>query len=568
MHRAKGKGPSVFWEADVMSLHPQEPPTVPEETRRVARAAFPKGTLCLRLADALGPVYRDGQFAALFPRRGRPAEAPGRLALAVVLQFVENLSDRDAADAVRGRIDWKYALGLALTDSGFDHTVLSEFRTRLVAGKAELLLLDALLRRLQEEGLVKARGRQRTDSTHVLAAVRGLNRLERVGETLPAALNELAAVAPAWLCEVAPVAWHERYGRRVENYRLPRTEAARLALAAEIGADGEQLLAALDAATDRPELARLPMVQVLRQVWAAQYVADGGRMRLGSAAELPPSAEQVCSPYDPEARYSTKRDLAWVGYKVQLTETCDPACQGPHLITNVATTPATIPDDNMVAVIHASLERRGLLPGEHLVDKGYTDSRVLVDGPRRYGVTIVGPVAAATGWQARVEGGLTKAAFRVDWEREVVTCPAGKQSISWLPNTWPENGMVWEARFARRDCTPCALRPRCTRAKREPRIIGLQAREHFEALQNARRHQETAAFRASYAARAGIEGTHAQAVRRCGLRRCRYVGLAKARLQHAITAAAVNLVRVAEWFAGTPVAKTRCSRFAALQPAA
>ena len=191
-----------------MSLRPQEPPTPPEETRRVARAAFPKGTLCLRIADALGPVYRDGQFAALFPRRGRPAEAPGRLALAVVLQFVESLSDREAADAVRARIDWKYALGLALTDPGFDHTVLSEFRTRLVGGQAELLLLDALLRRLQEEGLVKARGRQRTDSTHVLAAVRGLNRLEqRVGETLRAGLNELATVAPGWLREVAPVTW-------------------------------------------------------------------------------------------------------------------------------------------------------------------------------------------------------------------------------------------------------------------------------------------------------------------------------------------------------------------------
>ena len=156
-----------------MSLRPQVRPAVPEETRRVARAAFPKGTLCLRIADALGPVYQDSQFATLFPRRGQPAEAPGRLALAVVLQFVENLSDREAADAVRGRIDWKYALGLTLSDPGFHHTVLSEFRTRLVEGKAELLLLDTLLRRLQEQGLVKARGRSRTDSTHVLAAVRG-----------------------------------------------------------------------------------------------------------------------------------------------------------------------------------------------------------------------------------------------------------------------------------------------------------------------------------------------------------------------------------------------------------
>ena len=172
---------------------------MPEETRRVAQAAFPKGTLCLHIADALGPIYQDSQFKALFPRRGQPAEAPGRLALAVVLQFVENLSGRETADAVRGRIDGKYALGLARSDPGFDHTVLSEFRTRLAAGGAELLLLDTLLQRLQEQGLVKARGRQRKDSTHVLAAVRVLNRLERVGETLRAALNELAAVAPEWL---------------------------------------------------------------------------------------------------------------------------------------------------------------------------------------------------------------------------------------------------------------------------------------------------------------------------------------------------------------------------------
>lgn len=550
-----------------MSLRPQAPPAVPEETRRVARAAFPKGTLCLRIADALGPVYQDSQFAALFPRRGQPAEAPGRLALAVALQFVENLTDREAADAVRGRIDWKYALGLALTDPGFDHTVLSEFRTRLVEGGAELLLLDTLLQRLKEQGLVKARGRQRTDSTHVLAAVRALNRLERVGETLRAALNEVATVAPEWLQAVAPTHWYERYGRRVENYRLPKTEVARLALAAEVGADGRHLMAALDAAADRPELARLPKVQILRQVWAAQYVADDNeRLRLGSAAELPPSAEQVSSPYDPDARYSNNRDTSWVGYKAQLTETCDPTCEGPHVITNIETTPATTPDDNMVAVIHRSLEKRGLLPGDHLVDKGYTDSHVLVDSQQRYDVTIVGPVADDPSWQAR-EGGLTKAAFEVDWERKVVTCPAGNESLSWLPSTYTKNGMVSEARFARRDCFPCSLRPHCTRGKREPRTIGLQAREHFEALQDARRRQKTAVFRASYAARAGIEGTHAQAISRCGLRRCRYIGLAKTRLQHVLTAVAVNLVRVAEWCAGAPVAKTRVSRFAALQAA-
>jgi transposase len=150
-----------------VSLHPQPDFAIPEETRRVAHAAFPKGTLGLRIADELGRLYRDDQFADLFPTRGQPAASPARLALVSVLQYVESLSDRQAADAVRGRIDWKYALGLELTDPGFDHTVLSEFRSRLVNGQAELLLLDTLLNRCRELGLIRERGRQRTDSTHV-----------------------------------------------------------------------------------------------------------------------------------------------------------------------------------------------------------------------------------------------------------------------------------------------------------------------------------------------------------------------------------------------------------------
>jgi transposase len=206
-------------------------------------SGFPKGTLCLHIADELGAIYNDSQFTPLFPRLGKPAEAPGRLALATVLQFVEGLSDRQAADAVRGRIDWKYALGLSLIDPGFDYSVLSEFRSRLIEGGAERLLLDTLLQRLRDQGLVKAKGRQRTDSTHVLANVRGLNRLERVGETMRAALNELAVVAPDWLQVLAPPVWYERYSCRVENYRLPKSETARVELATAIGADGRQLLA-------------------------------------------------------------------------------------------------------------------------------------------------------------------------------------------------------------------------------------------------------------------------------------------------------------------------------------
>jgi transposase len=247
-----------------MSLHPQATYPIPEDTQRVARAAFPRGNVYMQVADRLGTIYHDAQFAALFPTRGQPPEAPARLALATVLQFAEGLSDRQAADAIRSRIDWKYVLGFDLTDPGFHHTVLSEFRTRLVAGEAASLLLEALLTLARAQGLLKTRGRQRTDSTHVLASIRVLNRLERVGETLRAALNSLAIVAPVWLQALAPLEWYDRDSRRVENAHLPKTEEARKALTAVIGADGQTLLGAIAAAVDQPWLQEVPAVKTLQ----------------------------------------------------------------------------------------------------------------------------------------------------------------------------------------------------------------------------------------------------------------------------------------------------------------
>ena len=164
-----------------MTLHAQTEFIIPEETIRVAHAAYPHGNPLMKMRDALGPIYQDQAFVSLFPHNGRGVEAPWCLALITVLQFMEELSDRQAADAVRGRIDWKYLLGLELTDPGFDASVLCEFRKRLVQGKAEHLLLDALLALCKERGWLKARERQRTDSTHVLAKIRAINRHMCVG---------------------------------------------------------------------------------------------------------------------------------------------------------------------------------------------------------------------------------------------------------------------------------------------------------------------------------------------------------------------------------------------------
>src|SRR6266851_3054616 len=144
-------------------LQPSSFPAIPDDTARVVRAAFPAGHPYLTLADELGALFTDEQFASLFPTHGQPALAPWRLALVSILQFAEGLSDRQAAHAVRSRIDWKYVLRLDLGDPGFDASVLSEFRSRLLAGGDEQLLFDALLAWCRERQLLKAHGRQRTD---------------------------------------------------------------------------------------------------------------------------------------------------------------------------------------------------------------------------------------------------------------------------------------------------------------------------------------------------------------------------------------------------------------------
>jgi transposase len=467
-----------------MSLRPKSCYEAPEETARVAHAAFPQGTLCIRIYDALGTIFQDADFASLFPPQGQPAEAPVRLALATILQFVEGLSDRAAADAVRSRIDWKYLLCLELTDSGFDHTVFSEFRTRLLNAGVEQLLFETLLTQLRERGLLKARGRQRTDSTHVLAAVRAMNRLECVVETMRYALNCLAVVAPEWLRKHSPVEWLDRYGPRADDYRMPKSKAECEKYAAVIGADGWELLADLYAPDSPAWLREVPAVEMLRRVGVQQYVYLEGTVRWREADSTPPSAIMISSPYDTQAHYARKRSTSWIGYKVHLTETCDE--ERPHLITHVETTAAPASDGDAVVPIHQALEKRELLPRTHLVDTGYVEAPLLVKMSRAYAVDLYGPTRADYHWQAQAGCGFEAERFRIDWNQQQGTCPAGKTSLSWTPVVDRGDKEVIKIKFSSIDCKPCPSRPLCTTAKQLRRTVTIQAQEAYEALQAAR----------------------------------------------------------------------------------
>lgn len=545
-----------------MSLQACENYPIPEETARVARAIFPTGNLVMRLSDELGMLFHDRDFADLFPVQGQPAEAPARLALVTLLQFMEGLTDRQAAEAVRTRIDWKYLLGLELTDPGFDHTVLSEFRLRLLSHQSEARLFDAVLEVAQARGLLKAGGRQRTDSTHVLGAVHALTRIEVVTETLRAALNALAEVAPDWLRAHATPDWVDRYGLRASEFRLPKSIAKRAAWALQVGADGLGLLEAVQAATARPELRRLPAVDLLRRVWIQNFVTVDRKLVWRENDNIPPSGRYISSPYDPDVHYTTKRSTAWTGYKVHLTETCEP--DRPNLITHVETTAATVADDAVTATIHAGLAQQGLLPAQHIADTGYVNSKLFVDSRQVYGVELIGPTRADNHWQAQMDTGFAAANFVIDWATQQATCPSGKTSASWTPAIDRFKNHVIKIKFGKTDCRACPQSALCTRSHPPRRTITIRPQAQHEALLAGRQREQTEQFAKQYAVRAGAEGTIAQGVRSCGLRRSRYIGLARTHLQHLMIAAAMNLERLLRWLAGEPKATTPRSAFVRL----
>jgi transposase len=437
-----------------------------------------------------------------------------------------------------------------------------------------------LLARCRAAGLLRARGRQRTDSTHVLAAVRVLNRLAGAGETLRHALNALATVAPEWLRPHLArgwASWAERYGARFDVSRLPKDPAAQEALAVAIGADGYHVLRAVYAPEAPEWLRAVPAVETLRQVWVQQYHApetpdtpdapgEAAAPRWRASTDIPPAARMIHSPHDPEARFSLKRETKWTGYKVHLTEVCDP--DAPHLITHVETTPATTQDVERLDPIHAALAAKALLPEEHLVDTGYVDAEGLVRSETDYGVRVIGPAHPDPSWQARAGLGFDVAHFAVDWDRRAATCPRGQTSVKWSATHNTLGHEIINIRFPRTACLACADRGRCTTSAAGPREITVQPRAQHEALQTLRQHQTTPAFKAEYRARAGVEGTLEQGLRVSGLRRARYIGLAKTHLQHVLTATALNVRRLGAWWEGRPFAPTRSAAFLALAPAA
>ncbi|MFD5514116.1 transposase [Streptomyces sp. NPDC127051] len=428
-------------------MRPVGLPEIPEQTAGVARAAFPKGSLAIRVRDRLAGVFTDEPFVGAFGVRGAPGVSPGVLSLVTVLQFTENLTDRQAAAMAVRAIDWKYALGMELTDTGFDASVLSRFRGRLTDNGMERVVFDRLLEHCKDAGLVAAGGRQRTDSTYVISAVRDLNRLELAGESVRAALEALAVAAPVWLAgQIDVTEFAERYGPRIDGWRMPSSQTKRDRLAQVFGQDALALCRAAWADDAPVWIREIEAVGLLRQVLVQTYTIRSdtrGRqvIRKRDAGDgVPPGQLRLASPYDADARWAAKgEDLFWLGYKAHLTETCgtlpeaEAECRAvPNLITDVHTTDATVPDVKATAPVQQSLAERGLKPAEHYLDSGYPSAGLITDALKQ-GIRMVTPVLIDRSAQARAAEGFDKNAFFIDWKNREVRCPAGRTSSHWNP---------------------------------------------------------------------------------------------------------------------------------------
>jgi transposase len=245
-----------------------------------------------------------------------------------------------------------------------------------------------------------------------------------------------------------------------------------------------------------------------------------------------------------------------------LAESCDE--EAPHLITSVETTSAPVSDGAVTPVIHSALEEKALLPQTHLADTGFVDAELLVESQHQYGVNLVGPTRDKYHYEARSADRFSVSNFEIDWQSQTAICPEGKQSLSWSPIRKKSGKESIKIKFSHKDCKVCPSHEQCTKAKRIRRAISILPREQHEALQAARKRERTDEYRQEYQRRAGVEGTISQGVRGFGMRRSRYIGLAKTHLQHLLTATAMNVVRLVDWLNGKELAQTRQTPFVRL----
>jgi len=475
---------------------------------------------------------------------GRVAIEPVVLFGVSLLQYLEDIPDRQAVELLRYHAGWNLALNCQLGEQQFHPTTLVHFRQRLLEQDLSALAFQTVLDALADAGLIKRKSRQRLDSTQMLGRVSRMSRLDCVRESLRLALQEIGtqgppAQAPEWW----PLLW-DRYVESQADYRAPLETLARKFV--EAGQDAQQLLAWLAGAAGSP-WARGKRVELLRRVFDEQFeVSDPTAVQPRTKEQL--ASERVQNPHEPEATYGCKgrgeQRKDHVGYKVQVAETVCEATLAPgeptrNFLVGIVTHAAREGDEEGGRKMEAEQVAMGLeKPSVNYVDAAYVSAEKLVQAAAE-GRELIGPALPSPNNNA---GRFPSEAFAVQVEARRATCPAGHANSQCSRLVEKATGRVaYRFEWDTTTCAGCPLRLKCIQAEHPHRSLGVG--EHHSVLQARRQEQQTDAFKARMKHRNAIEGTQSELVRAHGLRRARYRGLAKTKLQNYFTGAACNVKR-------------------------
>jgi transposase len=540
-----------------MSLGPEFPSAVPEDTYKLAKIVFKKKkNLYVVMGDAISKLFNNRDFQDQYSRLGQHATNPVVMTAITLVQFSENLSDREVMDEIPGRIDLKYLLRLPLEHEGFDASDLVKFRKRLIEGSIDKVIFDRVLELAKENGLLK-KARQRTDSTEVIAAVAFLSRIELIIEAMRNTLDCLSQLEPDFILWISnDFLMLKAYTERGMKFRIPKKENQQKELAEGVAKDAKYLLEEIDRDDRLLHLRNLRPVVILRRILGEQFdINERGQPRFKSQQDLAKSEYLLRSPFDIDARCATKRAESWLGYKLQVTETCN--SRSP-IITDVQVTKSTVNDADILPKIHRSLSLKDLAPIEHLVDSGYTGAEIIRNSEQKYKIKVIGPIQAGNSWQHAANKGFASSNFTIDWEQQVVTCPAGKQNQKWIALKDRE---AIHVTFSAKSCQPCPFKEDCTKSTNGGRVLELRTQALSEFEKRHKKETKTTSFWNKYRQRAGIEGTISRITDEFGMRRSRYMGLRKTEFQAKIAAAAMNLYRIGENLMRLAKHGTRISAF-------
>jgi len=502
-------------------------PDIPDEIRLWGESYLALDNVYRIIGDQLFSFLPEEELTSMYASGGRSSINPIVLSFVTIFQYLEDIPDRVAALWVKTRLDWKYALHLPLEDGGFHYADLCNFRKRLLTHGKESLLFEELLQKIESLGFLKKRGSQRTDSTHVLAVVRQLSRLENLSEGLRMALKAIQEADGAFYQAKLPVLYREHWSKPLSDYQM--TDDERKAALERVGQDMHWLLGFLK--TDRESFLRLPELKGLQALFSQHFTLQAQAVSLKK--EAAPGKEKIQTPHDPEARYSTKHGKGWTGYKVHITETANEKGE-VNFVTDVTTTNACERDSETLPHIQDTLEERSLKPEEQFVDKGYTTGDNLADSQKK-GIKLMGEVS-----ELENNGLFTADEFTIDFQAKTALCPAGCTCCSWKEFESGNHQGEVEIRFGPQ-CQDCPLKERCTLSK-----AGRKLRLHrqYPLLKARREEGKTESFKQAMKRRPPVEGTISELVRTHGLRKSRYRGIAKTHLQNLMKGAALNLKRV------------------------